>query len=137
MGIFDFLKPSKNIENDNGLNEFYSDKGKGNLNLRFHKKNGKIDGLFEIYTLNGITAWLIANFKDGELHGECKEWSPTGGCFRTIEKWENGKLKSWEAYFTGWSKRGQLANKGDGNSEYTSYLKEDIERYLKKYSIKN
>ena len=35
------------------------------------------------------------------------------------------------------SKRGQLANKGEGNSEYTSYLKEDIERHLKKYSIKN
>ena len=135
MGIFDFLKASKNIKNDNGLNEFYYDKGKGNLRFRFYKKNGKIDGLLEIFTLNGITAFLIANFKDGKLHGECKEWSSAGGCYRVIEKWENGELKSWKSFFTA-SKRGQVANTWEGSSE-TSILKEDIDNELKKYSISN
>tara|TARA_X000000950_G_C13848192_1_gene633307 strand:+ start:817 stop:1230 length:414 start_codon:yes stop_codon:yes gene_type:complete len=136
MGIFNLFKPSKNMKNDNGPNEFYYDKGKGNLRLRFNKINGKIDGLFEIYALNGRTACLIANFKEGKLHGECKEYSPSGGCFRRIEKWENNELKSWESFFTASSKRGQLANKWEGNVK-TSYLKEDIEKELKKYTIKN
>ena len=91
--------------------------------------------MFEIYEINGITAWLIANFKDGKLHGECKEWSSAGGCFRRIEKWENGELKSWKSFFTA-SKRGQVAKKWEGNAA-TSYLKEDIEGELKKYSIEN
>lgn len=134
MGIFDFLKPSKNIENDNGLNQYYFDKGKGNLKLRFNKKNGKINGLFEIFILDGKTAWLIGNFKDGLLHGELKEWSTSGQCFRMIEKWEMGEKKSWEAFYTGSSNRGKLAKKGKGGE---SFLKDDIDRVLKEFSIKN
>lgn len=134
MGIFDFLKSSKNLENDNGLNQYYFDRGKGNLKIRFYKKNGKIDGLLEIFILDGETACLIGNFKGGLLHGELKEWSVSGQCFRRIEKWEMGKNKSWEAFYTGSSNRGQSANKGKGGE---SYLKDDIDRVLKEFSIKN
>ena len=40
MGIFDFLKRSKNIKNDNGLNEIYYDNGMGKIRRRYFKKNG-------------------------------------------------------------------------------------------------
>ena len=52
MGIFNLFKRSKNIQNNDGLNQYYYDKGKGNLKLRFYKKNGKIDGLFEIFIID-------------------------------------------------------------------------------------
>lgn len=134
MGLFDFLKPSKNLESDNGLNQYYFDKGKGNLKLRFYKKNGKIDGLLETFYVDGRTACLTGDFKDGILHGELKEWSMSGQCFRKIEKWEMGELKTWELFFTGFSNRGKIANKGEGGD---SYMKEDIDRILKEFSIKN
>jgi hypothetical protein len=46
MGIFDFLKKNKNIENDNGLNETYYINGKGGLRESFHKKDGVINGKY-------------------------------------------------------------------------------------------
>ena len=44
MGIFDFFKKKRNIDNENGLNEVYSDNGNGVLEERFYKKNGVKDG---------------------------------------------------------------------------------------------
>ena len=53
MGIFDFLKRSKNIENDNGLNETYYDNGRGNINNIFYKKNGDYHGKNITYNKDG------------------------------------------------------------------------------------
>jgi len=47
MGIFDFLKKNKNIENDNGLNEIYYDDGKGLISKSYHLKNGLKCGLYQ------------------------------------------------------------------------------------------
>ena len=71
MGIFDFLKKNKNIDNENGLNEVYSDNGKGVLEERFYKKNGEIDGLSQHYNKNGD---LIeeSNYVKGKKNGSSK-----------------------------------------------------------------
>ena len=56
MGIFDFFKKNKNIENDNGYNEIYKDfnDGSGTLKVISHKKNGKANGIVKTYLKNGI-----------------------------------------------------------------------------------
>lgn len=72
MGIFDFFKKNKNIENDNGLNETYSNNGKGFLEKRYYKKSGQLDGICKIYT----------EFTDNE---DCEFWIE--------EHWTNGKLE--------------------------------------------
>lgn len=46
MGIFDFLKKNKNIENNNGLNETYYNNGKGGLRESFHQKEGVLNGKY-------------------------------------------------------------------------------------------
>ena len=51
MGLFDFFKKNKNISNDNGLNEEYFN---GNIQKRFYKKNGKLDGLFQFFSQGNI-----------------------------------------------------------------------------------
>jgi len=49
MGIFDFLKKNKNIENDNGLNIIYKNNGRGYLYKIFEKENGLKHGLLHSY----------------------------------------------------------------------------------------
>jgi antitoxin component YwqK of YwqJK toxin-antitoxin module len=70
MGIFNFLKKNKNIENDNGLNESYYDNGRGGIYARYIKKNGNIDGIWTGYGLNGQVDELD-DYIDGKLNGEC------------------------------------------------------------------
>ncbi len=64
MGFFDFLK-NKNIHNDNGLNEIYYDYGKGSIEARFFKKNGKLEGVSKHYYRSGELE-MEANMKNGE-----------------------------------------------------------------------
>tara|TARA_B110000238_G_C16097721_1_gene426848 strand:+ start:9 stop:923 length:915 start_codon:yes stop_codon:yes gene_type:complete len=79
MGIFDFFKRTKNIIDDNGLNEKYFDDGRGLLQQRFYKKNGVLHGPFEIYIKNGYstlpTSVLLEryNMDNGVKNGEY-EW---------------------------------------------------------------
>jgi len=49
MGIFDFLKKNKNIENNNGLNIIYRNNGRGYLYQIFERKNGVKHGLLHSY----------------------------------------------------------------------------------------
>ena len=56
MGIFDFLKKNKNIENDNGLNEIYYDDGKGLISKSYHLKNGLKCGLYQEWFQDGSLA---------------------------------------------------------------------------------
>jgi len=54
MGIFDFFKKYKNIENNNGLNEKYFDpESKGKISERFYLKEGKKDGLYQKFNTHG------------------------------------------------------------------------------------
>jgi antitoxin component YwqK of YwqJK toxin-antitoxin module len=101
MGIFDFFKKNKNIENDNGLNETYYDDGK--LRESFHKKDGILNGQYAEsdvrgglkqigkykngkkegvwlyngedgltdYNLTGARRWVVT-YKNGVLHGKFK-----------------------------------------------------------------
>ena len=71
MGIFDFFKKNNNVENENGLNEIYFNQGKSKiLKERFYKKNGKLDGLYEEFSLNDSHKFVSINYKDGKKHGE-------------------------------------------------------------------
>ena len=116
MGIFDFLKKNKNIENDNGINEIYHNNGKGELQEIFTKKNGKIHGLLKGYYKSGGLRGE-SEYKEGKREGEFKSFYESGqirikGNFKNNKKdgefkvylyngqldslsiWENGKQKS-------------------------------------------
>ena len=105
------LFKKKNIITDNGLNKLYRDNGK--LLCQFSKVDGKINGPFESYYLNG-TVNLSANFKNGELDGVASEWSFSGNCFRIKENYVNGTCVTQTVYFTA-SRRGEVATHKDLN----------------------
>jgi len=73
MGIFDFFKKNKNIENDNGLNETYSNNGKGFLEKRYYKKSGQLDGICKIYTEftdnEDREFWIEEHWTNGKCEG--------------------------------------------------------------------
>ena len=68
MGIFNFLKRNKSIENDNGPNEIYYQNGKGNLHKKFHKKDGKFNGKYYEYREDGKLE-REKEYLNGVLHG--------------------------------------------------------------------
>ncbi len=61
--------------------------------------NGKKDGLYERFYLNGIH-YERTNYKDGLLHGTCEFWNDISGKKMKYMVFENGKLhgpyKSWD-----------------------------------------
>ena len=56
MGIFDFFKKYKNIENNNGLNvKYFYPESKGKISEKFYLKEGKKDGLYQKFNnLGGL-----------------------------------------------------------------------------------
>mgnify|MGYP001200710399 CR=1 FL=1 len=86
MGIFDFLKKNKNIENDNGLNETYYDDG--SIKERYYKKHGKEDGSYESFYENSQLK-SEKNYKNNKKDGVWKEY------------YKNSQLKSEKNYKTG------------------------------------
>ncbi len=119
MGIFDFLKKNKNIENDNGLNETYYFNGKGGLRESFHKKDGVLHGKYielEMYKRgfsyvksdrNGVVK-QIGEYKNGKKEGV---WFYNGqdgltdynltGSKRWVVTYKNGILHGkFEVYLT-------------------------------------
>ena len=111
------------------------------LKERFYTKDGKRQGKYESFYKDGLTVNITANYVYDKLHGECKTWSIAnpfgGGCYRYIENYVNGELRSRKAYLTGASsplvdpekKLKELAkevNFAPGNSE-KGYIEEDIE----------
>ena len=149
MGIFDWLFGPKHEDliNENGINETYRKKQKNKIvKERFNTKDGRRYGEYKSFYLDGSTINIIANYKDGKLHGECKQWSilgPFGGdCYRYIENYENGELRNRKVYFTGTSKPildhekkiKALANEENfeiGSSEQ-GFIDEDINRLKKR-----
>ena len=89
MGIFDFRR-NKNIKNDNGLNEVYFEQGKSKqLNQRFYRVNGKIDGLIESFYENGKVK-NKSYWKDGIQNGKAKTYNHNGDLIRE-SNFENGE----------------------------------------------
>jgi hypothetical protein len=136
MGIFTFFFGKNKLKNDKGLNETYFKKSKI-IKEKFYKKDGKRHGKYKSYFNDGITVHISAYYNDGLLHGECKEWSLAGGCYRCIEVYEYGVLKNRKVYFTGWSKPldvktglRTLANEIDFSAENleNGYIYEEINR---------
>ena len=93
MGIFDFLKKNKNIVDENGLNEVYTNNGKGVLQARFYKKNGKLNGLYQTFALS-------TEFHKVKL-----------GQLRKEEIWKENKLEGLSKSFD-WNGSGKLINEG-------------------------
>jgi len=115
MGIFDFFKKSKNIENYNGLNETYYNNGKGELKEKFTKKNGKKEGLYKTYYENGQLQSKY-NFKNGKLDKLCKYWNDKG---QLISE-KNYKEGEKDGPHKSWFENGQLhieVNYVNGNQE--------------------
>ena len=88
MGIFDFLKKNKNIENDYGLNEIYYDNGRGTIQKRFYMKNGIYDGLFNEWYENGQLKWDV-NYKLGNMVSPSKEYYDNGN-IKMEGSWKEG-----------------------------------------------
>ena len=115
MGIFDFFKKSKNIENYNGLNETYYNNGKGELKEKFTKKNGKKEGLYKTYYENGQLQSKY-NFKNGKLDKSCKYWNDKG----QLMSEKNYKEGEKDGPHKSWFENGQLhieVNYVNGNQE--------------------
>ena len=55
---------SKNIKNDNGLNEIYHQNGK--IGKKYYKKDGKSNGLLRGWKSNGKLDWE-STYKGGKL----------------------------------------------------------------------
>ena len=89
MGIFNFLKKNKNIENDNGLNEIYYDNGKSVIQSLFYKKDCRIHGELKKWYDNSQIRSKI-NYNDGKKEGLFQSWYKDGQLeFEGIYK--NGK----------------------------------------------
>jgi hypothetical protein len=80
MGIFDFFKKNKNIENDNGLNETYYDNGQ--IKERYYTNNGEINGVSESWYSNGqkykTGKFINGKFVEIEIEtwfGDGKKWT--------------------------------------------------------------
>ena len=77
MGVFDFFKKNKNIENENGLNEVYYNNGKGSLKQRFFQKDGIPNGMSQTFYKDGQLEEQ-SYWKDGLLHGNLKWYHSNG-----------------------------------------------------------
>lgn len=102
------MSKKRNIENDNGLNEIYHDKGYH----KFHEKNGLVEGIYEMFDLEGNLKG-ISHFKNGLHHGEFKSFHKNGvlselgnyfndlieGEFKSF--YESGKLETKRNYVNG------------------------------------
>jgi len=129
MGLFDWFKKSKNgidknVINENGLNEVYSDDGYGDILLnRYYKKNGERDGLFQIYYRGKLRS--EGNYTNNKQNGVYKRYSKHNS--QEIEKeitYKNGE----EIYFKG--SRGNLWR--EGVMEKGSFIGD-----VKEYDIKS
>tara|TARA_B100001564_G_C20414139_1_gene567055 strand:+ start:182 stop:706 length:525 start_codon:yes stop_codon:yes gene_type:complete len=96
MGFFDFFKKSKNIENENGLNEFYYNYGKGKIRERYYKKEGKKEGVYSSYYENGQLLNEI-NYKNNKEYGLCKGYY-NNGQLMWVRDYKNDKETEKRSY---------------------------------------
>jgi antitoxin component YwqK of YwqJK toxin-antitoxin module len=124
MGIFDFFKKNKNIDNENGLNEVYSDNGNGVLEERFYKKSGVKDGIYECYYKNGQLN-IESNWKDGKEDGLYKSYHENGQ-LKQEGNFKDGKMSGLFKFYL---ENGQL--------EAESNFKNDKKNGLTKFYNEN
>jgi hypothetical protein len=86
MEISFFLKKNKDVENDNGLNITYYDKGKGPLCYIFEKRDGEKDLLFQHFHRNG-NLWSSDEYSKGKRVRRIEEYEKTDlpGLSTTLE----------------------------------------------------
>ena len=96
MGIFDFLKKNKNIENDNGFNEIYNDVS-GFFRLEGYKKDGLRDGLWKESHIKNGTLVKEENYKGGIRHGESKTFDSRG--ISQEVNYKNGEKEGVETHY--------------------------------------
>lgn len=144
MGLFSFLKSKpKHIFNENGENIIYFKKKKEGIKCKFYKKNGALHGLFTTYYLQNMTPELTpsikVNFVDGVVHGDATEYSTYARINRFHEIYENGSLVSKKVYYTGISRKGDLASEKVFKQEdcKKGLLLESIESIIREYKISN
>jgi uncharacterized protein len=105
MGIFDFLRKNKNIEDDNGLNEIYHNNGKGEIKFLYYKKNGKIEGVSKSYYENGNLR-EETNYKNGLEDGKSRGFWESDG----LLCWEkNYRLGKWDGILRNYHSDGSLS----------------------------
>ena len=108
----------KNGEFD-GLNVVYY---KNNIKEIGHWKDGKQNGLFQMYTEDGI---LIdsGTFKDGERDGLTEQFYNDTGKLRVSANYKNGVLDGeFKAYYPNGNLQGEVIYKnGEMNGEYKEY----------------
>ena len=100
--------PESTVKNEHGWNKIYDISGI--IREKFYKKNGKIEGVRELFYNDGKTIHISANYDNGKLNGEYKEWSISANVWRVIDNYKNGKKHGiCTLYFTGFSNRGEIA----------------------------
>ena len=124
MGIFDFFKKNKNIENDNGLNETYYNNGKGELKEKFTKKNGNIEGLYKNFFKNGKIKETISYIRN-KFDGRFKMYYSTGEV-RVEGNCSNGKKNG---DFILYKYRRSHEENGDFNNISKYYIEKVTGRY--------
>ena len=113
MGIFDFFKKNKNIQDSNGLNEIYYNSGKGDIKERYYMKNGKKEGIYKSYNKPyieplikqnyGSTLCEVGNYINGKKEGVWRFYTHPENLFRGIAYSEgnyiNGEKEgNWKDY---------------------------------------
>ena len=101
MGVFHFLKKNKNVETDNGWNEIYYENGRGSLEEKYFKKNGKKNGEFIAYDgLGSIKA--KGHYKDGKKEGKWTYWYDNGKLHKNYKQGriikEDKLIREWKDY---------------------------------------
>lgn len=95
---------------------------KNNIKEIGHWKNGKQNGLFQLYTEEGI---LIdnANFKEGERDGLTKQYYSDTGKLRVSGNYKNGVLEGeFKAYYPNGNLQGEIIYKnGEMNGDFKEY----------------
>ena len=102
-----------------GLNVSYY---KDNIKEIGHWKDGKQNGLFQLYTEEGI---LVddASFKEGERDGLTKQFYSDTGKLRVLGNYKNGVLAGeFKAYYPNGNLQGEVTYKnGEMNGEFKEY----------------
>ena len=114
-----------------GLNVSYY---KNNIKEIGHWKEGKQNGLFQLYTEEGI---LVddANFKEGERDGLTEQFYSETGKLRVSANYKNGILNGdFKAYYPNGNLQGEIIYKnGEMNGEFKEYYENKNIRLVGNY----
>tara|TARA_B100000787_G_scaffold141425_1_gene110539 strand:- start:628 stop:1209 length:582 start_codon:yes stop_codon:yes gene_type:complete len=137
-----FNKKARKVFNDNGENLVFFDKKKEGIKLKFNKKNKILDGNFTSYYMQTFTSGLLvasieADFKNGKINGEAREFSISGGVNRLVETYKDGCLVNRKTYLTGYATKGQLLKDEsfDKTKAVRGTVQKEIDGHIKEYKL--